>query len=171
MALNDELLRLHEKVRYYSFETFKNTPSEPGVYCWLYPLRLKGCDLKDFIDEINIIFNFNYDDSKKGEPNTKFNMGWRSYALSREYKKINSSAPFIKKWEKLYKNAALSGDAIDLDELKKIMFISSVFMPPLYIGKASDLSIRCQQHIVGTTDDKNNFHNRFKNYAKIHNTS
>jgi len=171
MALNDELLGLHEKIRYYTYETFKNIPSEPGVYCWFYPLNIRNGELKEFLDEINIIFNFNYDDREKGNSRTEFSMGWRKYSLATEYKNISSSEPFLKKWSTLYIEAALSGDTKDLEGLKKILFISSIFMPPLYIGKAFDLSTRCQQHIIGTTEKDNNFHNRYKNYTKLHKTS
>lgn len=171
MGLNDELLRLHENIRYYSLGTFNNIPSEPGVYAWFYPLRIKNRELKEFIDEISTIFNFNCDESGEYKEYDEFKMGWRRYSLKTGFKELKEDESFLNRWKELYNNAATKGDYNDIEELKKIIFISSIFMPPLYIGKATDLSTRCQQHILGTTSKINNFHHRFRTYTKCNNMS
>ncbi len=171
VALNDELLDLNKKIKYYTFETFNNVPSESGVYAWFYPLRLKNRELKAFIDEIDLVFNFCTDGNETGKPRADVNMGWRKYSLETEFKEISKTSSFIEEWRQLFINAAKSGDSNDIEELKKIIFISSIFMPPLYIGKATNLFDRCQGHISGTKDESNIFHHRFKNYTTTHKMS
>jgi hypothetical protein len=172
MALNDELLNLHEKLKYYSLETFKNIPPEPGVYAWLYPLRIKNRELKSFIEEINLVFNFYHDGGEEKKPKAEVDLGWRKYSIETDFKEISNSSSFLNEWKDLWLKAAETGEKNDIDKLQKIIFISSIFMPPLYIGKAIDLNVRCQQHIVGKSNIKENvFHNRFKNFATTHKLS
>jgi len=172
MALNDELLNLHQKLKYYSFETFKDIPPVPGVYAWLYPLRLKDQEVVSFIEEINLVFNFYYDGDEAMQSKADVDMGWRKYSIETEFKEVSKSSTYITQWKKLWLTAAATGDRDDLEGLKKIIFISSIFMPPLYIGKASDLNRRCQEHINGIADkNRNIFHNRFKKFSAFHKTS
>jgi len=171
MALNDELLTLNQKIKYYTFETFKDIPSEPGVYVWFYPLRIKDRNIDLFIDEVNYVFNFNINENGEYCPKAEVNLGWKNYSIETKYRQVAKSASFIKSWGKLFIDAAKTGDKKDLEELKKVIFISSVFMPPLYIGKATDLFTRCQQHIVGSSKENNTFNKRYNDYAKRKNLS
>src|SRR5262249_51125150 len=41
---------------------------------------------------------------------------------------------------------------------------ASIFMPPLYVGKADNLNTRCSQHISGV--GSNTFHARFEDFAR-----
>jgi hypothetical protein len=172
MALNDELLTINEKIKYFSLETFNEVPDEPGIYAWFYPLRLKGRELRDFIEDINLVFNFYHDGKEIKESKAVVNMGWKKFSLGTGYKPVSNYSSFIKKWEELYIDSTKTDSSLrDIKELKKVIFISSIFMPPLYIGKAKDLNYRCQQHIMGTSNEKNVFHNRFRNYAAMHKMS
>jgi len=172
MALNDELLTINDKIKYFSLETFNNVPAEPGIYAWFYPLRLKGRELQDFIEDVNLVFNFYQNGKEIKESKAVFNMGWKKFALETGYKQVSKDSSFIKEWEELCIDSAKTDSALmDIKELKKIIYISSIFMPPLYIGKATDLHNRCQQHIMGTFNESNVFHNRFRNYAALHKMS
>ena len=171
MSLNDELLTLNDKIKYYTFETFNSIPAEPGVYAWFYPLRLKTRELSDFIEEINLILNFCDSEKFKTKPQAEVNLGWRNYLIETKFKNIDSKAGFLKEWENLFIEASKTGNHKAIEEIKKIIFISSVFMPPLYIGKATNLHDRCQQHVEGSSNNCNIFHNRFREFTKQKNMS
>lgn len=168
MSLNDELLSLDKKIKYYTLETFKNVPAESGVYAWFYPLRLQGTDLARLIDEVNFVFNFCHDNPESLNSSVSFQMGWRNYVLESELKRLNDSSSLINSWNKFLENQTDDLDSLEIVQAKKIIFIASVMMPPLYIGKTIDLHSRCFQHILGNGEN-NTFHNRFKRYVSNNN--
>jgi hypothetical protein len=43
---------------------------------------------------------------------------------------------------------------------------ASIFMPPLYVGKADNLRERYEQHVEGARAGVNTFHNRFTEFAR-----
>lgn len=163
MSLNDELLNLDKKIKYYNLETFKNIPSESGVYAWFYPLRIQGTDLMRLIEDVNFIFNFCHD-SSDNNPKINFSMGWKNCFFETEFKKLSEESALLKSWEDLVNDNLDNEKSQIISEMKKIIFISSVFMPPLYVGKTINLHSRCYQHILGNGDN-NIFHNRFKKHT------
>jgi hypothetical protein len=168
MSLNDELLSLDKKIKYYTLETFQNIPAEPGVYAWFYPLRLQGTDLARLIEEVNFVFNFCHENSESLNSSVNFRMGWRDYFLKTELRKLSDSSALIKDWNKFLEKQSDSDDSLEIIQAKKIIFIASVMMPPLYIGKTVDLHSRCFQHILGNGEN-NIFHNRFERYVSSNN--
>lgn len=172
MSLNDELLGLDKKIKYYSLETFKDVPSDPGVYAWFYPLRIIETDLPRLVNEINFIFNFNHDSTSGGNSKMVGSLGWRDYTLETKFKELSTTSSLFSAWNKYISKYSLKDevyeDSVEIKELKRIIFISSVFLPPLYIGKTNDLHRRCSEHILGSADS-NSFHNRFKKHVEYNN--
>jgi hypothetical protein len=169
MSLNDELLGLDKKIKYYSLETFKDVPSDPGVYAWFYPLRIIGTDMLRLVDEINFIFNFNHDSASGGNSKMVGSLGWRDYTLETKFTELSTTSSLFAMWNdyisKYSSKDEFPEDSEEVKELKRIIFISSVFLPPLYIGKTNDLHRRCFEHILGSADS-NSFHNRFKKHVE-----
>lgn len=165
MGLNDELRFINEKVKYYTFENYSKVPSQPGVYAWFYPFRIKNSDMHSFVEDINKVNDFVTNKENIYCPNVEFSAGWNDYQFSNTHKPINGSKDFISEWEDLYNKAIISGDFKDVDNIKKIIFLSSILMKPLYVGKSKNLNRRCQEHLSNNKSDSNSFHNRFCEFA------
>lgn len=166
MSLNDQLLSLDTKVRYYTIDNFDRIPSEPGVYAWFYPLRIRGAKLEALINEVNFIFNFCRENPESLEAKVDFKMGWRDYSLESKLDEHFLEPSQKRLWDKILESTNNEHCPHDLEQVKKIVFISSIFMPPLYIGKTCDLFRRCSEHVMGG-GDRNSFYNRFKKYVSL----
>lgn len=166
MALNDELNFIHDKIKYYTSDTYHQIPSKPGVYAWFYPLRLKNSDMHGFIEDINKVNDFIMDNKIDSDGIYHFPVGWNDYKFSKEHQPLNDSKDFIQDWKRLYDYAMKTGNHEEVNNIKKIIFLSSILAKPLYVGKSNNLNKRCQQHINGQESDKNTFHNRFCKYAE-----
>ena len=59
-------------------------------------------------------------------------------------------------------------DKKKFDNLRRIIMKSSILLPPLYVGKSNNLSIRCSQHRNGN-DKKSSFYKRYREFAKKNN--
>jgi len=164
-SLNEELKFMHEKVKYFTFENFSKIPSKPGVYAWFYPLRIKNSDLHSFIEDLNKVNDFLTDKDNKYCSSVNFSAGWNDYQFSNIHEPLDKTKDFIKKWNELYEHAILSGDFKVVDSIKRLIFISSILMKPLYVGKSINLNRRCQEHLSNNKTNSNTFHNRFCEFA------
>lgn len=52
--------------------------------------------------------------------------------------------------------------------LERALMEATIFMPPLYVGKANNLQRRYWQHVNGTATDANSFHKRFSEFVVGH---
>ncbi len=159
MKLNDIWRNISLEIGFFTKETFESVPSSPGVYAWFYPLRITTKDPKEFIQQVNLIFN--YDSINAGKPIIKSDIirNWRKFTQLLEVDYTNGNIlSFIKDWEKFTKVNE------SFDKLRTIIMKATIFMPPLYVGKASNLYNRCRQHLSGSL--KNDFHKRYTGYAE-----
>jgi hypothetical protein len=107
----------------------------------------------------------NYDALLRDVPvqNTRLDFAWKAIDLNI---KLNFRDPnldsFMEIWE------ACVSDEQKFTLLRRAIMKASLFMPPLYVGKAKSLYQRCHQHLTGR-DKENNFHNRFTTFAKKYN--
>lgn len=166
IRLNDVWRNVNKEIGFYTNETFEAVPSSPGVYAWFYPLRITSENLNDFIEEVQLVLN--YDCRKQGKlwRETTIDIGWDELFQRIEFKvkKDIFNSELTKIWSDTYQNRA------EFDELRKVIMRASIFLPPLYVGKTKNLKTRCFQHINGRNDD-NNFHTRFEKYAIKNNTN
>ena len=72
---------------------------------------------------------------------------------------IKSSSRMKEYWDQIN-----SSDEEVVKTINQIVLLSSIFTRPLYIGLASNLSGRHQQHISGSLG--NDFHRRFANFVR-----
>jgi hypothetical protein len=171
MSLNDELLSLDKKLKYYTLETFKDVPIEPGIYAWFYPLRIIDDNLNQLVEEINFIFNFNHDSESEDTAKTETEMGWRKYTVETKFTEISKNHSLFSSWNSFIEEYTSQQEYLDdcekFNDLKRIIFVSSIFLPPLYIGKTNNLNRRCREHVDGIGSD-NVFHRRYNEYASKH---
>jgi hypothetical protein len=160
LRLNDIWRKVNTEISFYTSETFDKVPHIAGVYAWFYPLRILTKDLDDFIEDVSTALN--YDSTVKGKPYREFmtEINWESYLHKIE---INPSKNKLDNFKSIWNT--FTKDDSKFDELRKVIMRSSIFLPPLYVGKAVDLNIRCFQHINGR-NKTNSFHTRFEDYAK-----
>jgi hypothetical protein len=159
LRLNDVWRRVNQEILFFTADTFNDVPAVAGIYAWFYPLRIVTNNIDEFIEEVQIILN--YDCETKGAPSreSKSDINWETFIQKIEIqsKKVDLSS-FQHTWDEFSK------DQKKFDDLRKIIMRASILLSPLYVGKASNLKIRCYQHINGNGSD-NSFHKRFEDYA------
>jgi hypothetical protein len=161
MPLNDIWLNVNKEIGFYTKETFDKIPDVPGVYAWFYPLRVLTEDPYKFIQEVNLILN--YDSSVNGKPSKKalVEFQWETIDIDLG---INSKKPNLGDCLKIWQKAVES--KVKFDQLRRTIMKASIFMPPLYVGKTVHLRKRCLEHIKGK-DGANDFNKRYCNFARM----
>jgi hypothetical protein len=159
MRLNDIWRKVNKEIGFYTKETFHKVPSSAGVYAWFYPLRIVSDDPYEFIREVNTILNYDSKLRDKPEQRQAIDFVWRRVNLNIDmnYKKPNLG-DLIEVWKNAYQNTD------KFDQLRSIIMKASIFISPLYVGKTTNLNVRCHQHINGTYR-ANNFHRRYTEFA------
>jgi len=161
--LNDVWRKIGKEVGFFYEENFVDVPSSPGVYAWLYPLRVLSKSpeaLLQFVSEVQTLLN--YDSGTAGAPSHKAVLpaAWWSWSLAvnRAPKPFQLSDPLSRAWLEITAN-----DKLFL-EFQQSLLKASILMPPLYVGKADNLNTRCNQHLRGGRGS-NDFHRRFEAFA------
>lgn len=164
MVLNDVWRAIGAEVGFYYEANFDEVPSSPGVYAWFYPLRVISRSqegLQQFVENVQAILN--YDPGDKGPPKRELSITFTWWSLSmvasRAPKPFQFSEPFRRAWTEITGSDALFSD------FQQSLLKASIFMPPLYVGKADNLNSRCGQHLSGV-DGANDFHRRFEEYGR-----
>jgi hypothetical protein len=136
-------------------DSFDHVPEEPGIYAWFYPFRLTSeKTVVQFLTELDYINEF--DPKREGGFSIEADAetAWDIYALkvARRTKRIETeNRRFEEIWQEIKRDDA------SREEFRKELYKSSILGRPLYVGKASNLYVRIQQHLNG----KSGFANRF----------
>lgn len=156
---------LNKRLSVFTYELSDDIPNEPGVYGWYLPLWFYNSP-KDEIDTIKSIIEsvYNYDSGLQTSfPENKGSVktNWEKLAIkiSKESHRNLKSAT-IKKWSEI------KDDESELIKVQEFLLQASLFMPPLYVGKATSLKSRYFQHVENRESEKNIFHTRFKSHMK-----
>ncbi len=159
MSISDVWRNIDKHLSVYVKGNFDQVPSVSGVYAWFYPLKVATTNLDDLIKELKVVQNYDAKTEGLFISDTDIPFKWDELNLKVEYKIKNRSLPddIYQQWESTIKNDA------DLLEVRKTLMSASILMPPLYIGKTSNLRNRCSQHI--NTDKKGCFTSRFEDFA------
>ena len=150
----------NHELGFYTYETFKNIPSIPGFYAWFYPLQIHSKDLDEFIRTIKVVLD--YDATSKGIPSSKGTVNFNWDILSFEAT-IISRPQNLESFRHIWDDYSSTDEKLQM--LNETLHKASFILPPLYVGKATDLYERCQQHIKGG-GDSNDFHLRYESYAR-----
>ena len=159
MRLNDVWRNVNHEISFFTKETFESVPDIPGVYAWFYPLRVNSKDPIEFIKEVNTVLNFDAKIGGKPVIKESFELSWRSIHLNIA---LMCNEPNLGKLKSIWDDATKNEESFNW--LRRCIMKASIFMPPLYVGKAVGLKTRCHQHIHGN-DKENNFHRRFTEFA------
>jgi hypothetical protein len=105
----------------------------------------------------------NYDAGSEGPPykDVFLSFAWWGWGLSatRRPKPFELSEPWVHAWQ-----SVTSSESV-FQEFQQSLLKASIFMPPLYVGKADNLNTRCGQHLAGVAG-ANDFHRRFEDFAR-----
>lgn len=164
MVLNDVWRTIGSDVGFFYEMNFDEVPSSPGVYAWFYPLRVLSRSptaLEKFVAEVQTLLN--YDSGDEGPPVREaiLPVAWWSWSLSagRRPKPLQLTESLSRAWATITSNDEVFAD------FQQSLLKASIFMPPLYVGKADNLNTRCGQHLCGA-DGSNDFHRRFEDFAR-----
>lgn len=164
MVLNDVWRTIGSEVGFYYEANFGDVPSSPGVYAWFYPLRVLSRSQEGLWQLVaNVQSLLNYDAGDNGPPRAAavFPFAWWSLSLAagRTPKPLQLTEPFKRAWTEIIRSDETFTD------FQRSLLKASIFMPPLYVGKADVLSVRCGQHLSGA-QGANDFHTRFEGFAR-----
>ena len=156
--ISDRILVFHRK--------WDEVPDKPGVYAWYYPIRIPSTKLSDLIDELRAVRN--YDARCQGIPEAEYSikLNWTQIHTCTTIEVKHDIPPdgVYEAWDQI-----LGEGGETLEDFRKTLLVSSLLMPPLYVGKTSSLRDRCAQHRgVGSTltpDDNSSFRARFEKFA------
>jgi len=150
------------RIGFYTKETRGLIPEASGCYAWFIPLWIFSEDLQSFLDTINKALL--YDPHNEGTPErlVRADFNWDSVDLTmRKRGDIRPTQAKLSDWKRAMEHA----DA--RDGFQQALMEASLFMPPLYVGKADNLRERYLQHVQGAGGaDLNTFHSRFSRYAE-----
>ncbi len=162
MSVNDVWRRIDKHLGVYLDGGFDQIPETAGVYAWFYPLRVTTYDLQELIIQFSKVSE--YDALSEGAPKseTVIDFNWVSMGVAVEQRAKLKSVPdrVFKAWEAIVENKKM------FESIRKALMSASLLMPPLYVGKTSNLRQRCIQHVNGRDEITSNFHKRFSNYAE-----
>lgn len=163
MVLNDVWRTIGREVGFYYEANFSEVPGGPGVYAWFYPLRLLSREpdaLDILVQDAQTLLNYDSGglDAQEGAGRIPFTWWSLDVNAKRVPKPFECSGSLKSSWE-----AVRSNDS-NFETLQKALLKATIFMPPLYVGKADSLATRCQQHIQGSGEGT--FHGRFGDFAQ-----
>ena len=139
------------RLGFYTSETRDRIPELPGCYAWFLPLWCYDDDLDQLIQLVRGVLD--YEQQPEQETKVRFNWDAVKLRVSRESKhKVVASGKDT--WDRLMNNKE------DRDWLQEILLEASLFMPPLYVGRTTNLKQRYIQHVEGWRSD-NTFRSRF----------
>jgi hypothetical protein len=160
MSLNDVWRNINQEIGIFWKGRWDEVPSGPGVYAWFYPLRISTYDLRVFLDDVSRVMSF--DARSNGVPSRalKARMTWEEIAIQLRIQPSPGKIPVDVEavWSQV------TADPLGFERLRRAVMRGSLFMPPLYVGKASSLSVRCHQHLAGSSN--NDFHKRYRDFAR-----
>ena len=147
----DGLLGFHTK------ETKNTIPDAPGCYAWFLPLWLHSLDLQQLLRLIRGVLE--YDRHEPRDATLPFQ--WDSVALRLRYvANINIGPKVQRTWERVM------ADHQAREVLQETLMKASLFMPPLYVGRTSNLRDRYLAHTNRSVSDRNEFRSRFRTCAR-----
>lgn len=160
MGLSDNWTKLPANLKFVNNENSHKISTKAGVYAWYLPLRLKRDDRSPYelLERLMPYVNYFSKDKRINE----YKFGWEVLDVSIGRKSIFTGQPSQKKneaWQRICSNE------VSLELFRKILLSSTIYSTPLYVGLASNLAVRYNQHINGFSSKRNTFHKRFKDFS------
>jgi len=164
MRVSDVWRQIDRHIDVFTKDNFDLVPDSSGIYAWFYPLKVTGYDLEELIEDLSRVSNYDAKNESSPTQTQYFNFNWSKSKITLEQSHINKKIPenVYNAWNKLIEGENKEEFFI----LRKQLMSASILMPPLYIGKATNLRERCYQHRNKNNDCGSNFKIRFENFAK-----
>ena len=146
-----ELTSVDGRLGFYTKETRGRIPEIGGCYAWFLPLWFYRTDLDELIKLVSAIFHYD----QKPEKDVEAQFTWESIKLRVSRASRERDAQQI---DTVWRQALENSSARHM--LQQTMLEASLLMPPLYVGKATNLRQRYVQHTEGYGEG-NVFRSRF----------
>ena len=131
-------------------------PESSGCYAWILPLWLYDDDLDKLLQLVCDLYCF--EQPPKREIEAGFN--WEYVHMDvRRGAKVQVSEDMRKLWARVMTSSESK------DSLQSALMEATLLMPPLYVGRTSNLKRRYLQHTDTRASDHNTFGNRFREFA------
>ena len=160
MVLNDVWRSINSEIGVFWKGRFDRVPAASGVYAWFYPLRIRTTDFQEFVTEIQTVMMYESNSSGPPEAHLVADFSWHHTEI--DLRNICRARPLPSELESVWKGCC--SDEELFKRLRRAVYKASILMPPLYIGKSSNLRSRCGQHLAGTS--QSGFCQRFESYAR-----
>ena len=158
MALSDVWRDVSSRVGFFTKETSDQIPEGPGCYAWFIPLWIYSDDLKRLMTCLDGALRFDPKTGGSVERVAEFN--WDAIAVSVSKLGLRSMTKEREEdWLRTIADPALKS------AFEQALMEASIFMPPLYVGKADNLKARYGQHVMGAGGKANVFHSRFSQFS------
>jgi len=113
-------------------------PTAPGVYAWFRNLRIQGNSTTEFVDSlVNAI-------EAPAAPQHQARVGLLHHVTLDARSELS-----LTKRERL---EPLARDSRFREHMVRLLDAAAVLQAPLYVGKARNLRVRVQQHLIPTSD-------------------
>ena len=160
MSLNDVWRNINQEIGIFWKGRWDEVPAGPGVYAWFYPLRISTYDLGAFLEDVSKVLSFDARSNGPASRSLRARLTWEEIALQVRLEPSSQRVPqdVETTWSKI------ASDPATFERLRRVVMRGSLLMPPLYVGKAGSLSVRCHQHLAGSAN--NDFHRRYQEFAQ-----
>tara|TARA_Y100001934_G_C12290293_1_gene744474 strand:+ start:129 stop:776 length:648 start_codon:yes stop_codon:yes gene_type:complete len=162
MDIRRVLKKLKDRVGFYLYENREDIPSSPGMYGWFVPLWLASQDIEEFTQIINAYFDYEPGDTEVSTKSAivKFNWYDTKLEVSKAQRRTHVNDKVRASWEQMLQSPE------DKEAFKTALMEATIFLPPLYVGKANNLRARHAQHVRSAENsEKNSFGRRFQEFA------
>lgn len=142
------------RLAFYTSETAHKIPEAPGCYAWFVPLWIYRNDLSALMTIIRDLRCYD----EKTEERVTADFTWESVGLlvSRT-EPVRPSRGAEATWSRLLSVSETR------TALQRLLLEASLLMPPLYVGRTSNLNRRYTEHI---RDTSGGFNSRFSTHTK-----
>ena len=159
MTLPDIWRDVGKRIGFFTKETRRLIPEAPGCYAWFIPLWIYFENLPKMLEVLNKVSLFEPGDDGKATLLARF--AWDGVRIEAEkVPTVQVGDASHETWRRVMSDQALRA------RFQQALMEASIFMPPLYVGKTTNLRVRYNQHVEGVGDSSVNvFHNRFSEFA------
>lgn len=152
--LLDVFRTLHQRIGFHTYATKHNIPAAAGVYAWVYPFTVGKRSIGEVLDDATRAQS--YCPPGRNKPG-RVKLNWEKLKVSAEPVPGSPTPRFIELgWENIQKDADVAR------AFAEAIMVASVLARPLYVGLATDLRRRYEDHVTGRNSD---FHERFASYC------
>ena len=137
-----------EYIGFYTKETKSRIPDSPGCYAWFLPLWYYSDDLDQLVRLVVNVLNY----AHRPEQDVSATFVWQTIGL-----RVRRDVPIRITEDHRVMWARLTQDPDARNELLATLMRASLFLPPLYVGRADDLRSRYDTHTNPNTTRRNTF--------------